>query len=93
MRAVFSGRCATLPQADLPELFLSQHATGALLGLRPGHLANHALVYRAVLEGVTFTLLAGMNRLKVGQPPSPPPAQPPTATATSSSSSYPPDSP
>jgi len=40
------------------------HATGALLGLRPGHLANHALVYRAVLEGVTFTLLAGMNRLK-----------------------------
>jgi len=40
------------------------HATGALLGLRPGHLPNHALIYRAVLEGVAFTLMAGMNKLK-----------------------------
>mmetsp|Transcript_15765 Transcript_15765/g.44116 ORF Transcript_15765/g.44116 Transcript_15765/m.44116 type:complete len:481 (-) Transcript_15765:46-1488(-) len=40
------------------------HATGALLGLRPGCLSQPGLIYRAALEGTAFTLLAGINRLK-----------------------------
>ena len=38
------------------------HATGALLGLRPG-LMRPGVVYRAALEGATFALLHGVRRL------------------------------
>ena len=38
------------------------HATGALLGLRPG-LLRPGVVYRAALEGATFALLHGARRL------------------------------
>lgn len=38
------------------------HATGALLGLRPG-LMRPGVVYRAALEGATFALLHGARRL------------------------------
>uniref|UniRef100_A0A061RC70 Xylulokinase n=1 Tax=Tetraselmis sp. GSL018 TaxID=582737 RepID=A0A061RC70_9CHLO len=40
------------------------HASGALLGLRPGGLASPGVVYRAALEGTAFALLAGMKRLQ-----------------------------
>ena len=39
------------------------HATGALLGVSPGLLRPGA-VYRAALEGVTFALLAGYDRMR-----------------------------
>lgn len=39
------------------------HASGALVGLRPGQLACPGLLYRAALEGVTFSLLAGYRRM------------------------------
>ncbi|PRW34012.1 Xylulokinase [Chlorella sorokiniana] len=38
-------------------------ATGSVLGLRPG-LMRPGLLYRAAMEGATFTLLAGMQRMK-----------------------------
>ncbi|KAL4436739.1 hypothetical protein ABPG75_003878 [Micractinium tetrahymenae] len=38
-------------------------ATGAILGLRPGML-RPGLLYRAAMEGATFSLLAGMRRLQ-----------------------------
>mmetsp|Transcript_29678 Transcript_29678/g.94986 ORF Transcript_29678/g.94986 Transcript_29678/m.94986 type:complete len:172 (-) Transcript_29678:490-1005(-) len=34
------------------------HASGALVGLRAGHLARPGLLYRAALEGATFALRA-----------------------------------
>jgi xylulokinase len=40
------------------------HASGGLVGLRPGHLGRPGLLYRAALEGVAFSLrdgLAAMN--------------------------------
>ena len=39
------------------------HATGALLGLREGSL-RPGLLYRAAMEGATFALAAGVDRLK-----------------------------
>lgn len=39
------------------------HATGAILGLRPGML-RPGLLFRAAMEGATFSLLAGMRRLQ-----------------------------
>eukprot|EP00887_Chlorella_sp_A99_P008128 scaffold12.g8128.t1 len=39
------------------------HATGTLLGLRPG-LLRPGLLYRAALEGCTFSLLAGLRRME-----------------------------
>lgn len=46
------------------------HATGALLGLRPGHLARPPLLYRAALEGCTFALRAALARMRsLGMPP------------------------
>jgi xylulokinase len=45
-------------------------ATGALLGLRPGHLARPGLLYRAALEGCTFALRAALARMRrLGMPP------------------------
>ena len=41
------------------------HATGTLLGLRPGSL-RPGLLYRAALEGATFGLLAGVKAMQVG---------------------------
>lgn len=38
------------------------HATGTILGLRPG-LFDAGVLYRAALEGVTFSLVSGMKRL------------------------------
>ncbi|GAB4823554.1 hypothetical protein N2152v2_010600 [Parachlorella kessleri] len=38
------------------------HATGAILGLRPGFFSP-GLIYRAAMEGASFSLLAGMRRL------------------------------
>lgn len=38
------------------------HATGCLLGLRPG-LMRPSIVYRAALESTTYSLLAGLQRL------------------------------
>lgn len=40
------------------------HATGALLGIRPGLLARPGLLYRAAMEGATFSLLAGYKQLQ-----------------------------
>jgi xylulokinase len=40
------------------------HATGALLGLRPGHFARPGLLYRAALEGCTFALRAALARMR-----------------------------
>jgi xylulokinase len=40
------------------------HATGALLGLRPGHLSRPGLLYRACLEGCTFALRAALDRMR-----------------------------
>lgn len=46
------------------------HATGALLGLRPGHMARPGLLYRACLEGCTFALRAALARMRaLGMPP------------------------
>jgi xylulokinase len=39
------------------------HATAALVGLRPGHLSRHGLLYRASLEGCTFALRAALERM------------------------------
>jgi len=39
------------------------HASGALLGLRPGSLAQPGLIFRAALEGAAFALRAGHLRL------------------------------
>mmetsp|Transcript_15708 Transcript_15708/g.41397 ORF Transcript_15708/g.41397 Transcript_15708/m.41397 type:complete len:592 (-) Transcript_15708:105-1880(-) len=38
-------------------------ATGALLGLTPGVLSRPGLLYRAALEGASFSLLAGLHRM------------------------------
>jgi len=46
-------------------------ATGALVGLRPGTLANPAVPYRAAVEGVTYALLAGVKRMSELGLPSP----------------------
>ena len=40
------------------------HASGALAGLRPGHLARPGLVYRAALEGVAFSLRDGLAAMR-----------------------------
>lgn len=40
------------------------HATGSVLGLRPGSLARPGLLYRAAIEGATFSLLAGLRRME-----------------------------
>lgn len=37
------------------------HARGALLGLTPGALQDPGLLYRAALEGSTFSLAAGID--------------------------------
>lgn len=39
------------------------HASGAVLGLRPGSWGRPGLLYRAALEGATFGLLAGLDAL------------------------------
>lgn len=39
------------------------HATGGVLGLRPG-LIRPGLLYRAAMEGATFSLVAGMQRMQ-----------------------------
>lgn len=39
------------------------HASGAIVGLRPG-LMTPGLLYRAALEGATFSLVAGLDRLR-----------------------------
>ena len=38
-------------------------ATGALLGLRPGSLADPGVAYRAAMEGATYALRGGASRL------------------------------
>ena len=40
------------------------HASGALVGLRPGHLSRPGLLYRAALEGATFSLLKGLASMQ-----------------------------
>ncbi|KAL1514897.1 hypothetical protein AB1Y20_003979 [Prymnesium parvum] len=40
------------------------HASGALVGLRAGHLSRPGLLYRAALEGATFSLLAGLRAMQ-----------------------------
>ena len=40
------------------------HASGALVGLRAGHLARPGLLYRAALEGVAFSLRGGIAALR-----------------------------
>ena len=40
------------------------HASGALVGIRAGHLARPGLVYRAALEGATFSLLVGLRAMQ-----------------------------
>ena len=40
------------------------HASGGLIGLRPGHLARPGLLYRAALEGVAFSLREGLSAMK-----------------------------
>ena len=40
------------------------HASGVLAGIRAGHLARPGLVYRAALEGVTFSLKGGVAAIK-----------------------------
>lgn len=40
------------------------HATGGLLGLRPGHLARPGLVYRAALESIAFSLRDGLDAMR-----------------------------
>ncbi len=39
-------------------------ASGALVGLRAGHLARPGLLYRAALEGATFALKAGCEQMR-----------------------------
>ena len=39
-------------------------ASGALVGLRPGHLGRPGLLYRAALEGATFSLRAALRSMK-----------------------------
>jgi len=39
-------------------------ASGVIHGLRPGHLARPGLLYRAALEGATFSLRAGIEAMK-----------------------------
>ena len=46
------------------------HASGALTGLRPGSLGKPGLLYRAAVEGATYSLLAGVKRMnELGLPP------------------------
>jgi len=40
------------------------HASGVLHGLRTGHLGRPGLLYRAALEGVTYSLRAGIEGMK-----------------------------
>lgn len=40
------------------------HSSGALVGIRPGSLARPGLLYRAALEGATFSLLAGLRAMQ-----------------------------
>lgn len=40
------------------------HASGAVVGLRPG-LLRPGLLYRAAMEGATFSLLAGLRQMQV----------------------------
>ncbi len=40
------------------------HASGALVGIRAGQLSRPGLVYRAALEGVTFSLRAGLGAMR-----------------------------
>jgi len=40
------------------------HASGAVVGLRAGHLARPGLLYRAALEGATFSLKAGYEVMR-----------------------------
>ena len=39
------------------------HASGALVGIRAGMLARPGLIYRAALEGATFSLKAGLRSM------------------------------
>ena len=46
------------------------HASGALTGLRPGTLTQRGVLYRAALEGATYSLLSGVRRMsELGLPP------------------------
>ena len=47
------------------------HASGALVGLRPGSVGQPGLLYRAALEGATFGLLAGLDALAACGAPRP----------------------
>ena len=40
------------------------HASGVLAGLRMGHLARRGLLYRAAIEGATFSLRAGYDVMR-----------------------------
>ena len=40
------------------------HASGAFVGLRQDMIRRPGLMYRAALEGVTFSLLSGVNQMK-----------------------------
>jgi xylulokinase len=40
------------------------HASGALVGIRHDTMGKPGLVYRAALEGVTYSLLSGVNQMK-----------------------------
>jgi xylulokinase len=40
------------------------HASGGLVGLRPGHLARPGLLYRAALEGIAFSLRDGLDAMR-----------------------------
>jgi len=45
------------------------HATGAVVGIRPGSLVNPGVTYRAAMEGATYSLLAGAKRMsELGMP-------------------------
>lgn len=39
------------------------HASGAVVGLKPGSASDHATLYRAALEGATYGLAAGLDLL------------------------------
>ena len=46
------------------------HASGCLVGIRAGHLARPGLVYRAALEGVSFSIRNSLASMKLhGVPP------------------------
>ena len=47
------------------------HASGAVVGLRPGSVGDPGLLYRAALEGATFGLLAGLDALAACGAPRP----------------------